>query len=268
MELALQEALAKISLPQSEHTSELTKFESNVPTSSRFKKLNKIHLLQNNIIKENMHNARSPISAISGYLDLIEQTLGEKPDVDQIHYYREKIERGILEVNTIIDQLQNIYEEVSLIDNKEEEDNIDVELNWLISEVSQQIDANGARVSLIQKDAPIYACTDYYVTKLILFKLLTFALKCCYRTDRVELETSKQLGYACLSLTFPTNKNKRQEIETVLFAEDEPDLEALSTQGEGLALSAKLLQDVGGKISFLSTNEYRGMLRVRLPLSQ
>jgi homospermidine synthase len=79
----------------------------------KYSKLKSVHQLQKSIVRQNMHNAMSPLSAISGYLELINMSLMTEPDIEQIDFYRKKIESGINEVNTIIEQLQGIYSDES-----------------------------------------------------------------------------------------------------------------------------------------------------------
>ena len=83
----------------------------------QYKKLRALHKLQKKIVRKNMHDAMSPISAISGYLELMDLTLDNDADVERIERYRQKIKSGIHELNTIIEQLHERFsdEEVSAL---------------------------------------------------------------------------------------------------------------------------------------------------------
>ena len=115
----------------------------------KYIKLKKVHQLQKSIVRQNMHNAMSPLSAISGYLELINISLSSDPDLDQIEYYRNKIEIGIHEVNTIIEQLQGIYNDENdtvLVDDAEHL--LDVDLNWLVREVCNKMHFTDSDIKL------------------------------------------------------------------------------------------------------------------------
>ena len=75
----------------------------------QYKKLRALHKLQKKIVRKNMHDAMSPISAISGYLELMNLTLDNDADVERIERYRQKIKSGIHELNTIIQQLHERF---------------------------------------------------------------------------------------------------------------------------------------------------------------
>ena len=80
-------------------------------TIGQYKKLRALHKLQKKIVRKNMHDAMSPISAISGYLELMNLTLDNDADVERIERYRQKIKSGIHELNTIIEQLHERFSE-------------------------------------------------------------------------------------------------------------------------------------------------------------
>ena len=61
------------------------------------------------MVTEKMHRAMSPISAISGYLELMEMLLEKDPTNDSIERYRSKIEEGIGEVGEIIEELHEVF---------------------------------------------------------------------------------------------------------------------------------------------------------------
>lgn len=77
----------------------------------QYKKLRALHKLQKKMVRKNMHDAMSPISAISGYLELMNLTLDQDADVERIERYRQKIKSGIHELNTIIEQLHDRFSE-------------------------------------------------------------------------------------------------------------------------------------------------------------
>lgn len=93
----------------------------------RYKKLRILNKLQKNIVRQSMHNAMSPISAISGYLELMNMSLDRNMDVERIDRYREKIENGLNELNAILEQLHETFSERESEEHVDEASNIDLD---------------------------------------------------------------------------------------------------------------------------------------------
>jgi signal transduction histidine kinase len=82
--------------------------------ADEFQKLRPALKLRDKMVREYMHNAMSPISAISGYLELMQMFLQDEVDAERVEKYRSKIQKGISELSDIIEDL---YDEC---DNEEE----------------------------------------------------------------------------------------------------------------------------------------------------
>lgn len=78
-----------------------------------YQKLKLVHDFQKKAVRKNMHRAMSPISAISGYLELIRMLLMKDVDVDveKIERYRTKIDEGVSELSEIIEELYEAFNE-------------------------------------------------------------------------------------------------------------------------------------------------------------
>ncbi|MDR8392843.1 hypothetical protein NC796_16930 [Aliifodinibius sp. S!AR15-10] len=96
----------------------------------RYEKLKALNKLQKRIVRQNMHSAMSPISAISGYLELMNVSLDNNVDVERIQRYREKIESGIDELNAILEHLHKTFSE------EKGENNSRLGMNLLIEETT------------------------------------------------------------------------------------------------------------------------------------
>ncbi|MCP9291926.1 MULTISPECIES: hypothetical protein [Gracilimonas] len=249
-------------------TDDLT--EDNDPEDSRFSKLRGVHQLQKSIVKQNMHNAMSPISAISGYLELINISLSNNPDVKQIQHYRKQIEAGINQVNVILEQLMEIYSDESDTVVSGREDLLDVDLNWIISEVCDQMRCAGPAVDFKRSANPLHVHTDIFMLKLITFNLISFALKCSGKDSVTEISTGKKDNKAVFSLMFEASDKKREEL-TQIMSNQENDGESggyiQNSFNEGLLQSRKLVGQVKGDLTFEAVNDQTIRLNLRIPLS-
>jgi len=66
---------------------------------------------QKRVVIKHMHKAMSPISAISGYLELMKMLLEEDPTNDSIERYRTKVEEGINELGEIVEELYDAFDD-------------------------------------------------------------------------------------------------------------------------------------------------------------
>lgn len=66
---------------------------------------------QREMVRRSMHQAMSPISAISGYLELIKMFLEKDARSEKIEKYRSKIEEGVSELEMIIEDLYDTFDE-------------------------------------------------------------------------------------------------------------------------------------------------------------
>lgn len=220
----------------------------------RFSKLREVNNLQKSIVRQNMHNAMSPISAISGYLELINLALSNEPDVKQIQHYRKQIEEGVQQVNVILEQLTELYnDQHSAATGEQDEGFVDVNLNWMVEEVADRIDSSIGSFTFQNIKEPLYVCTDLFACKLIIFNLMNFAAKCAGKDKNIELTASEKDGMAVLSIKFYASLRKKTDLIKVMQADlKTKGCEACSDNSfnEGLLTSRKLTAQVNGNMFF------------------
>lgn len=234
---------------------------------SRLSQLVRLNQLQKSIFRQNMHNAMSPLSAISGYLELINMTLEHDASVDQIEHYRKKIEHGVTEVNQILQQLNSLYEEEQTV-NEMGEDFLDVDLNWTVREVCHRLERDESKLAFTPSARPLHVNTALYTSKLIIYKLITFALKCIKKGEQVQINSSEDEGMATLKIIFNLSENKKQDIRQVLSCSNEKEELACTKNNslkEGLFASHKLVSQIGGFLSFRMLENGKGSMSLSLP---
>lgn len=230
----------------------------------KLKRMVGVHNLKGSIVKQNIHNVMSPISAISGYLELINMHLLEDPDVNQIEYYREKIELGIREVNTIVEQLHGIYQD-DLND-----DFLDVDLNWLIEDVCSQLNSTKTRVVLTENVRPIHISTEIFIAKLIIFDLIKYAVKSTINRGQVTLITDCNHENAFFSIFFNCSEKKKQELAKIFMNQYSDVLidDKTDSYNEGLINSINLAKQIDSSIRFIYENNEKATFKLTIPLSE
>lgn len=235
----------------------------------KYTKLKTVHSLQKSIVRQNIHNVMSPLSAISGYLELINLSLESDPDLNQLEFYRQKIEKGIIEVNTIIEQIQGIYTDETDQTSTEEISSLDVDLNWLVREVIGKMHFSDQNIELEEKAVGLHVCTDIFITKLIIFNLINYASKCSTKKQPILLTTEKYVDHAYFTVIFDAAKAKKIEISRVIKSAYSLNNTYVSNNSfdEGLMTSVKLAMEIGCKINFMGSTNGCVQLNFSIPLS-
>jgi hypothetical protein len=235
----------------------------------KYSKLKTVHQLQKSIVRQNMHNAMSPLSAISGYLELINMALVSDPDYEQIEYYRKKIESGIQEVNTILEQLQGIYnDESDLVTTDQVDTFLDVDLNWLVRDVCAKMHFTESDLTLEMKTISLHVQTDVFITKLIIFNLINYASKCNSQKEPLTLITNQSNRSAEFTVSFSVVESKKVEIARVIKSANSinQQFESNNSFDEGLLTSVKLAKEIFGNISYVGLEEGKTQIKLSIPL--
>lgn len=65
------------------------------------------------LVCHKMHKAMSPISAISGYLELMKLLLDKGAEKESLKRYRDKVEEGVDELGEIVEELYEAFDNES-----------------------------------------------------------------------------------------------------------------------------------------------------------
>ncbi|MEX2601704.1 MAG: hypothetical protein WD355_08655 [Balneolaceae bacterium] len=132
-----------------------------------------VHDLQKSTVRHCIHKVKSPVSAISGYLELLTNTVSSGQGEQNIERYSKKISDGLHEVSFLLEQLQELYN--SDYETADSEFPA-VDLNWLAADVADifngSSDLNAARVSLDRAEQQIFVQANLIQIKLIIYNLI------------------------------------------------------------------------------------------------
>lgn len=81
-----------------------------------------------------MHKAMSPISAISGYLELMKMLLEKDAESETLERYRSKVEQGVDEIGEIVEDLYDAFDDIEVHNN-----DTSIQSNGVTSDKSRQV---------------------------------------------------------------------------------------------------------------------------------
>ncbi|MEX1118909.1 MAG: HAMP domain-containing sensor histidine kinase [Terrimicrobiaceae bacterium] len=270
--------------------------------TAKYLNLKSIHDLHTGTVKHCLHNVMTPVSAISGYLDLLNERLNRGEGDEKLERYSRKIAEGIHEVGFLLEQLHDMYRMES--QNSELAEYPEVNLNWLAEEVADIINGSfeltAEKVVCTVGPKPIFIHADLFQIKLIIYHLITSADQFTTSDSRIEIETGidgedARLTIRCTGETIPNEtfidlfQEKRRTADINSMAANgsavhghsngsgahRPD--ANRTAGEsmspddsaatGLMISCRIAEQIDGDIVLISDNKDNPLFRCTAPLA-
>lgn len=220
----------------------------------KYKHLKAVHQLQNRTVRHFMHNVMSPLSAVSGYLELLANNLDAQQSEGKLERYSNHIGDGLNEIGFLLEQLHEIYK-----DDTHENSSTDqpvVELNWLVSEVkeivSNSTELRASTITFKESKVPVFVKSELFQLKLMIYNLMTIA-DCFSAEDSVlEVEVDRDESEFALLIrnsgdTMPDSDLERmfQSKEIMRLTDDvEGDGPALL----GLKICAQISDQISGRI--------------------
>jgi signal transduction histidine kinase len=165
-------------------------------TDSLFEKKRELEQIQRynqNLLSITAHDLTSPINAVSGYLEMIDEYLGNKEDATKIYHYYKRIQSG---VNHVSDMLTQLNEVVKLEKGFLSLSSAKVDINWIIKEVCDLLKANAAKkeidLQVSVKGEAIYADVDVLKFKRVIYNLVSNAIKYSRKHQQICVQTSTE----------------------------------------------------------------------------
>ena len=232
----------------------------------KYSNLKTVYQLQQNMVQQNMHNAMSPISAISGYLELINLLLFQDMDINKtrIENYRKKIQNGVVELNYILEQLQDVYSE-DYAENLHEMESC-VEVNWLVRDICNTREFSTCDITAVCSTNPLHVQTDLFKCKLILSNLINYAEKSCQQ-GIIKVETNQINDQVTIAVQFQTAEQKIEKVRELLRKTASVKPQDISNSFcRGLITSAQLAEQLDGEINIKDGMQGHAALYLALPL--
>lgn len=234
------------------------------------KQLEQAIAFKNNILSLTTHDIRSPLNAVSGYLEMMEVCLNSDCNEDQLRDYHNQISKGTANISDMIDQLN----EIALLELQRIELNlIKVDLNWVVQEVCDLMQGPAInkkqKLSFSRSDKPLYVEIDIPKGKRIIFNLLSNAIKYTRHEGHITVSMNEYKGMANISIKDNGIGIPREKLQTIF--EPFQKLNNHGTQGEmstglGLFTCSYMTRLFKGSLTVESEPEKGSMFCLHLPL--
>lgn len=150
------------------------------------KELEKIQEYNQNLLSITTHDLSSPLNAVSGYLEMVDECMGGDKNRQKIQRYYKQIQSGVNDVSDMLNQLNEVikFKKGFLTLNK-----VKVDVNWIVKDICELLQANAAKKEIVLKalpaDKPIYVEVDIVKFKRIIYNLVSNAIKYTGRNKHI-----------------------------------------------------------------------------------
>jgi signal transduction histidine kinase len=146
------------------------------------KKLVLLNQLQRKILFQCLHDVQSPLSAVSGYIELMHISLNGDKDLSKIERYRSKIQSGVDDISQIIEQIRYTHNKAI---EEIEGGQYEVSLSWFLDDFCKNASPlaikKGQKIIFQYEETEFYLNNNVFLLRLFLYniiiKLLTFTPK-------------------------------------------------------------------------------------------
>lgn len=240
----------------------------------RHKHLNAVHELQNRTVRHFMHNVMSPLSAVSGYLELLSNNLNGTSDNEKLSRYSSHIGDGLNEIGFLLEQIHDIYKDDYVQDVKSESPVIEV--NWLVGEVknivSNSSEIRASKIVFHQSETPVYVEAEIFQIKLMLYNLITAAD--CFSAKESTLEIEVEADETEFALIIRSS-GERVPDEIFISVFNEREIVRLSDEIDedssillGLKICAQIAEQIGGHIVMDKRNRKSPKIVLTAPMAE
>lgn len=230
--------------------------------------LKKAQEYNNTLLSITSHDLSSPLNAVSGYLDLMDDCLEDNSKIDKIENYHHRIQSGVHDVMDMLNQLSDIskieHGRVSL-------DMVKVNLGWLVDEVCKLLESNAIEKDInlstdIPKD-PVYIEADTIKLKRVIQNLVANAIKYTKDEGYVEVQLEQEESWALIKVKdngigIPDSHYSKIFAPFVKLEKSDNH----SSSGLGLYVASYFTDLMNGEISVKSKENKGSTFIVSLPL--
>lgn len=230
--------------------------------------------VQNKMIGLSMHDIMSPMTAISGYLDLIKNCLTNSTATHGTSFdlYNQRIQSGVSDINTILNQLRAMNK--GKAEAESEYVPLDVDLNWITREVCEIMHgaAQKHKHQLIFDASihPVYINVDIPHLKRILYNFISNAIRYTPEGGRIEVRVGINIdGQAAVTVIdngIGIPKEKHDFVFRINAKVNKCDLYDKKSTGLGLYVNAMLAKQIGGTINLCSEPGVGTEITLNLPV--
>lgn len=198
----------------------------------KYKKLVSVHELQKNIVKQCIHDIQSPLSAITGYLELMNVCLNSGGETEKMDRYRKQISKGIFEISDILQQIRTVHDEE--FSDGTDDVPVEVDLCWVVENICTNLQKISFRKDqhLFFKNSAksLHISADLILLNMVLYNLIVNAIKYTPANGEIAVDVNIENSRAVVDIHSDTTERAADKILTSFQQESNKDERIDSSQ--------------------------------------
>lgn len=179
-----------------------------------------LYRLQKKILFQSLHDMQSPLSAVSGYLELLQICLKGDKDLTKIERYRRNLQFGFDEVNHIVEQIR--YIENKTVED-EEGGKYDVSLSWFLRDLclhaTSFAENKEQKVVYVESKSECYLRKNIPLLRLFLYNTILILLKYMPKGKTIQLSNENVETGVAITCTVQECIRSASEIRDIILAD-------------------------------------------------
>ncbi len=234
------------------------------------KELEKIQEYNQNLLSMTTHDLSSPLNAVSGYLEMIEQCLEDQTNAQKLKQYYRSIQSGVNDVSEMLGQLNEV---VKFKEGDRSLNTVKVDINWLVKDICELLKANAAQkgidLQVILSATPVHAEVDMVKFKRVIYNLVSNAIKYTGRDRKILVGVGSDDESAKVYVKDEGIGIAENQLEEIFEPNVKlnPDTRDTFSKGLGLYISSYFIEEMDGQIAAESVQGKGSTFKVKLPLA-
>lgn len=187
----------------------------------KYRKLVSVQELQKNIVKQCIHDIQSPLSAITGYLELMNVCLNSDGDIEKLARYRSQISKGIFEISDLLQQIRTLHDD-EFTDGPEHTP-VEVDLCWVVENICSDLQKISLRKDqhLFFKNSArsLHVTADLLLLNMVVYNLLANAIKYTPANGEIAADVTFDRSRAVVNIHSDATERPADKIIAVFHKE-------------------------------------------------
>ena len=210
-----------------------------------------------------VHNSMSPLSTISGYLELMDLGFEAGLSTDKMQTYRRKIEKGVNELGFILEQMQELF-------SRKDSTLMDLNADWIIEDVKSKLH-NSARfqgqvLSIVGEDRSVYVVADPFQMRMCIYNLLMVSARFADQSEPIEISAKSRNSLGEIRIRFRSESLNNDTLQYFQRLIDRKERDSVLKRSDELkiSISSKYAREMNGDIELIKRDEISYEFKIKL----
>jgi signal transduction histidine kinase len=233
------------------------------------RELEQIQEYNQNLLSITAHDLSSPLTAVSGYLEMIDEYLGNKESTTKLYHYYKRIQAGVSDVSDMLSQLNEV---VKLKKGFSSLNSVKVEANGVIKEVCDLLEANATKKEIgleVEVKGEAHINADVVKFKRVIYNLVTNAIKYSHKQQPIYVLTDTNNEQLYIHIRDSGPGIPEEDMNTIFdpFVRHRSEESNVTSYGLGLYISSYFTELMDGRIIAESKTGEGSTFTVIMPLA-